>query len=219
MACKGTLPSGDQCDAPDHQLNPATGLCGSCGAPKSMALVHLGGTTLLADPDVEMKYNALPPKAQAFLTAFVATRGKIGEASKVAGVSRNMHRYWLKTVTDYPEVFEVARLDVVDQWRDFYADLAENGLAERTFDADGKLERTRVRQDAATAKAQLMSLDPDFAPDRDRGSDNVVIILNHTNEGGWTEPTPEATDQVPEVEVIEGDEAPVEKHPAGDGVT
>ena len=111
-----------------------------------------------------------------------------------------------------------ARLDVRDQWRDVYADLAENGLKEWTYGEDGKLKQLRIRQDAATAKAQLMSLDPDFAPDKSDGGTNVVIILNHTNEGGWTED--EATESdIPHAEVVEGDEAPVEKHPAGDGVT
>ena len=202
MTCKGVLLSGDECDAEDRHTDPATGLCGSCAAPKSMALVHVGGTTLLADPEIDAKYRGLPPRAQAFLTAYIGTLGKIADASRVAGVSRNMHRYWLRTVPDYPAVFEVAELDVKDQWADLYADVTENGLKEHTFDGDGNLKQLRVRQDAGLLKAKMQSVDPDFAPDRDRHSGNVVIILNRTREGGWVDPA----ESIPEAVVLSDDD-------------
>ena len=210
MTCKGIRVDGNHCTMPDESTDPKTGLCGFCGAPQSTALVLMGETGLTADPEVDAKYRGLPPKAQAFIRGFVETR-RIGEASKVAGVNRNLYRYWLKNVPNFSEVFEVARLDVVDQWRDVYADLAENGLKEWTYDEDGKLKQTRIRQDAATAKAQLMSIDPDFAPDRDKGTGIITIILNHTNEGGWTEEDvqkmqqakPKDLESIPEAEVIE----------------
>ena len=117
-----------------------------------------------------------------------------------------MHRYWMKTVPDYAEVFEVARLDVLDQWRDFYADVTTKGLEERTYGADGKLKQLRIRQDAGLIKGLMMSVDDEFAPDRDKGSGNVVIILNHTNEGGWTEDEAAESDNIPHAEVVSVDE-------------
>ena len=145
MACKGVRPDGNQCDAPEQYVNPATGLCGSCGAPKSMALVPIGSTELMADPEVDALYRALPPKAQAFLNAYTKTY-TIVNAAKAADVHRNSHRYWMKNLAGYEELFKVAELDALDHWRHLYADRTENGLKEEEFDADGNLKRIRIRQ-------------------------------------------------------------------------
>ena len=56
---------------------------------------------------------------------------------------------------------------------------------ERTYDADNNLKQLRVRQDAGLIKGLMMSVDEEFAPDRGKGSGNVVIIVERPKEGGW----------------------------------
>ena len=64
MTCRGIRPNGNQCDAPEQYVSSETGLCGSCGAPESTALVPVGSTDMMADPEVDALYEALPLKAQ-----------------------------------------------------------------------------------------------------------------------------------------------------------
>ena len=87
MTCRGIRPDGNQCDAPDRHTDPATGLCGSCGAPESTALVPVGSTDLMADPEVDALFTALHPRAREFLKAYMETL-TIVEAAEVVGISR-----------------------------------------------------------------------------------------------------------------------------------
>ena len=154
MACKGIRPDGNQCTMPDESTDPKTGLCGSCGAPESTALVSVGSTDLMAHPELDALYKTLPPKAQAFLNAYTKTY-TIVKAAKAADVHRNSHRYWMKNLAGYEELFKVAELDALDHWRDLYADRTENGLKEEEFDADGNLKRIRIRQSEYIHKGTL----------------------------------------------------------------
>ena len=115
MACRGIRPDGNQCDAPEQYVSPETGLCGSCGAPESTALVPVG-SSLMADPEVDTLHSALQPHMREFLKAYMETL-TIVEAAEVVGVSRQSHYYWLENAPGYREVFEVAELEVRDQWR------------------------------------------------------------------------------------------------------
>ena len=99
------------------------------------------------------------------------------------GVSRQSHYYWLENATGYREVFEVAELEVRDQWRRIYADRTKTGLKERMYDADGNLKHTRIREDAALLKMQMMAVDPDtFVPERNNNT-NVIINVIQAKEG------------------------------------
>ena len=184
MACRGVLPDGNQCDAADRHTDPATGLCGACGAPESKALVPVGSTGLMADPGLDVLCRELPPKAHEFLKAYVETL-TIDEGSEVAGISRQSHYYWKKNVPGYREVFEVAQCEVKDRWRRIYSDKTKNGLTERMYDADGNLKHTRIREDAGLLKAQLIAVDPDtYSPDRSKNSDVIITIVQNQE---WTD--------------------------------
>ena len=82
-----------------------------------------------------------------------------------------------------PPVALVAKLDVRDQWRRIYANRTEKGLTERTYDADGNLKQTRIREDAGLLKAQMMAVDDEFGPDR--GKDSQVNIVVVQSREGW----------------------------------
>ena len=198
MACKGMLPDGTRCTCPDEFT--VDGLCASCAAPDTTALVPIGSTDLIADPKMAALYQELPIKAQAFLDALTKT-GTIAKAAKACGISRQSHYYWKENLAGYEELYEVAERDVLDQLRDTFADRVENGLTELEYDGEGKLKRTRIRQDAGLLKAQMIARDPDFSADKGRNT-NVVIVLNHTNEGGWAE-TEEGFDRPVEVQSAE----------------
>ena len=172
-----------KCDAPDEYVNPATGLCGSCGAPESTALVSVGSTDLMADPEVDALYTALQPHMREFLKAYMETL-TIVEAAEVVGVSRQSHYYWVSNTPGYREVFEVAELEVRDQWRRIYADRTKTGLTERTYDADGNLKHTRIREDAALLKMQMMAVDPEtYNPERSKDSNANIVIVQ--SKEGW----------------------------------
>ena len=143
MACKGILPDGNQCDAPDQYVDPATGLCGSCGAPASTALVPVGSTEMMADPEVAALYDALQPKAQQFLRAFVETLS-IDAGAEAAGVHRNSHYYWKKKTPGYREVFDVAIREVKDRWNRHLTEKTMNGLKEVMYDSEGNVKHTRM---------------------------------------------------------------------------
>ena len=121
MTCRGIRPNGNQCDAPEQYVSPETGLCGSCGAPASTALVPVGSTSLMADPEVDALYSALQPHMRDFIKAYMETL-TIVEAAEVVGISRQSHYYWSQHTPGYREVFDVAELEVRDQWRRIYAD-------------------------------------------------------------------------------------------------
>ena len=54
-------------------ISSETGLCGSCGAPEGTALVPVGSTDMMADPEVAALHGELPPKAQALIRGYVET--------------------------------------------------------------------------------------------------------------------------------------------------
>ena len=93
MTCKGIRPDGNQCTCPDEYTR--SGLCASCAAPGSTALVPVGSTDMMADPEVAALYEALPPKAQQFIKAYVETLS-IDAGAEAADVHRNSHYYWKK---------------------------------------------------------------------------------------------------------------------------
>ena len=182
MTCRGIRPDGNQCDAPELYVSPETGLCGSCGAPESTALVPVGSTDLMADPEVDALYSALQPHMREFLKAYMETL-TIVEAAEVVGISRQSHYYWLDNTPGYREVFEVAELEVRDQWRRIYADRTKTGLTERTYDSDGNLKHTRIREDAALLKMQMMAVDPDMYNAERRKDSSVTIVVVQGREG------------------------------------
>ena len=110
MTCRGIRPDGNQCICPDEYTS--SGLCASCAAPESTALVPVGSTEMMADPEVAALYDGLQPKAQQFLRAFVETLS-IDAGAEAAGVHRNSHYYWLKNTPGYREVFDVAIREVM----------------------------------------------------------------------------------------------------------
>ncbi len=129
-------------------------------------------------------YQALQPHAREFIIAYMETL-TIVEAAEVVGVSRQSHYYWLENAPGYRDVFEVAELEVRDQWRRIYADRTKTGLTERTYDADGNLKHTRIREDAALLKMQMMAVDPEMYNPERRNDTNVIINVVQAKEGGW----------------------------------
>ena len=135
----------------------------------------------------------LPEQCRLFLGLFVKMR-YVGKAADAMGISRNQHRRWLglekghgEEVPGFAEAFDVAIHDVCEQNYELLGEINERGLRETLFDAGGKLKHTRYRQSEALIKMHMTAQDPDrYAHDRDSGT-KVVIVLNHTNEGGWTE--------------------------------
>ncbi len=206
MTCKGILPDGNQCDAPEQYVSSETGLCGSCGAPESAVLVPVGSTDMMADPEVEALHGELPPKAQALIRGYVETL-TLDAGAEAAGVHRNSHYYWLKNTPGYREVFEVARMEVRDRWRRICSDRTERGLTERTYDADGSLKQTRVREDAALLKMQMQAVDPEmYNPEKSTGS-SVTIIVHSRKEGGWGSEEDQVTrEEVGRIDVASVDE-------------
>ena len=64
-----------------------------------------------------------------------------------------------------------------------YADRTKKGLTERTYDADGNLKHTRIREDAALLKMQLMAVDPEMYNPERRNDTNVIINVVQSKEG------------------------------------
>ena len=210
MTCRGILPDGTECTCPDEFVNKATGLCASCAAPDSTALVPVGETGLMADPAMDALLRTLSPKAQAFLHAYTETR-TIKKAAKAAGISRQSHYHWMENTPGYPELFEIAERDVLDWWRDHFADKIKDGLKECTYDAEGSLKQTRVRESEGLLKALMVAKDPDFTPDKGK-HEGVTIIINQTQE--WEDhPTYDAK----KAEIIKNAEVIVAKEIAGSG--
>ncbi len=205
MECEGVLADGSRC------TNEFTkdGFCAACTAPKGMALVRCDRPAVEFDEE-------LPLNCKLFLETYMETR-RLGASAKVLGVSVNQHKIWLGEVRGkehllvpgYPEAFEVALQDVQAQEDDILHDAIEEGLREVTYDGEGNLKQTRYRQSEGLYKMRLQALNPEkYAPDRDKGTGNVTIILNRTNEGGWVNPADKARelDNIPEAVVISDDE-------------
>ena len=148
MTCRGIRPDGNQCECADEYTSPKTGLCASCGAPESTALVPVGSTGLMADPGLGVVHAGLRPRAREFLRAYTETL-TIDEAAEVVGMHRTTHYYWLKTMDGYQEAFEIAHREVADRCHRILKETTEEGLRERLYDAKGNLKHTRFRQDAA----------------------------------------------------------------------
>ena len=185
MACRGIRTGGTQCDAPEQYVSSETGLCGSCGAPGSTALVTVGEKALAAeDPTLPTFDENLPWQCLEWLQAFVLTR-YIGRAAAIVGVDRGTHRDWKKSVPGFEEAFEIALQNVRDQEFDLLGQDNEpgGGLKEVMYNGDGGIKYTRFRQSEGLRKMRLMALDPDrYVPDKSRDGD-VTIILNHVEEG------------------------------------
>ena len=198
MACSGTTIDGSPCP---NEFTNDDGLCPSCAAPKGMALVAVERAVVEFDEE-------LPLKCRLFLEAYMKTC-RLGASAKALGMSVNQHKRWLgevrghKPMPGYSEAFEVALQDVQAQADDDLLDTIERGLKEVTFDADNKLKHTRFRQSEGLIKMHLMALNREkYAPDNDRGSAHVTIILNRTREGGWVD----TVESVPEAEVLSDDD-------------
>ena len=178
MICKGTRPDGTPCPATDEYVSSETGLCWTCAAPESKALVPVAETVLMADPAVTTLYEALSPKAQAFLRAYMEDTTILG-AADACGISRTSHYYWLEHTPGYREVYEVAEREVRDHWRRHFAKKAKDGLIERMYDADGNIKHTRIREDAALLKMHMMAVDPEmYSPEKSRDSNvNIVVVM------------------------------------------
>ena len=157
-------------------------MCTLWGTQETTALVPVGSTGLMADPEMDVLYQALQPHMRDFIKAYMETL-TIVEAAGVVGISRQSHYYWTEHVPGYREVFEVAELEVRDQWRRIYADRTKAGLTERTYDADGNLKHTRIREDAALLKMQMMAVDPDMYNAERRKDSNVTIVVVQSREG------------------------------------
>ena len=187
MTCKGIRPDGNQCDALDEYVSHETGLCWACAGPGSTALVPVGETALVAaDPTLPTFDENLPWQCVEWLQAFIATR-YIGKAAAIVGVDRGTHRDWKKSVPGFEEAFEIALQDVRDQEFDLLGQDNEpgGGLKEVMYDGDGGIKYTRFRQSEGLRKMRLMALDPDrYNPERSNDQ-NVTIILQSRNEGGW----------------------------------
>ena len=140
-------------------------------------MVKWGGMALDGD--------TIPFEQRKFLDAYIETKTITG-ASRVMNVGRMKHYYWMERVEGYPEAFEIAKIDVVDQWREIYSETTQRGLREELYDKDGNLKHTRYRQDAGLLKTLLTNIDPEFSVDGDRAK-TIVVVVNRTNEGGWTE--------------------------------
>ena len=168
--------------SPEQYVNSETGLCASCGAPESTALVSVGATDVTTDEDVDMLYTGLHPHAREFLRAYVKTL-TIVDAAEVVGIARSTHYAWLKNVPGYPEAFEYAQREAKDQWHAILKDRVDNGLEERLYDADGNLKHRRIRQDASLLKMQMIAVDPEtFVPERNNNA-NVIINVVQAKEG------------------------------------
>lgn len=136
--------------------------------------------------------DGLPHDCRRFLELFMRTR-YICEAAAIMGISRNRHRRWMdpdKTeyVPGFREAFEDALDDVRDQEYDLLGKGNERGLKEQVYDAEGNLKHTRFRQSEGLIKMRLQALDPDrYVHDKMGTNKTVVVVVNRTNEGGWTE--------------------------------
>ena len=204
MSCEGILPDGNQCTCPDEYTSSETGLCASCGAPESTALVPMGSTSLMADPRLDALYGEMSPKTQAFLKAYTKTRTVKG-AAEACGISRQSHHYWMKHTSGYAALVEVAELDALDHVRELYADRVENGLKETEYDAGGNVTRIRIRQSEGLLKALMVAKDPEFTPDKGTGS-NVTINVIQVKEGGWGSEEDQVPREVGRIEVASVDE-------------
>ena len=147
-----------------------------------------------------------------FLKNYVETR-RLGQAARLSKQSFGQHKKWLGEssgwehlkIEGYAEAFAIALEDVQGQEDDILADTVERGLKEVLFDKDGNVKHTRFRQSEGVYKMYLQQLNPaKYAPEKSGEGNNVVIVLNHTNEGGWTESTDKAkdVDGIPEAVVI-----------------
>ena len=206
MTCRGIRPDGNQCTCPDEYTSSETGLCASCGAPGSTALVPVGSTEMMADPEVAALYDGLQPKAQQFIRAYVETLS-IDAGAEAAGVHRNSHYYWLKNTPGYREVFDVAIRQVKDRWNRHLTEKTMNGLKEVMYDSEGNVKHTRIREDAALLKMKMMAVDPDtYNPEKSTGS-NVTIVVKQVKEGGWGSEEDQVTrEEVGRIEVASVDE-------------
>ncbi len=162
---------------PEEYLDQSTGLCASCAAPESKALVPVVSTALTTDEERDVLHAGLRPHAREFLRAFAETL-TIADAADLVGVARSTHYKWLKNMPGYPEAFEYAQREAKDQWHAILKERVDNGLEELLYDGDGNLKHRRIRQDGALLKMQMMAVDPDtFNPDRSKNSDVTINIL------------------------------------------
>ena len=100
----------------------------------------------------------------------------------------------------------VARMEVRDRWRRICSDRTKLGLTERTYDSDGTLKQTRVREDAALLKMQMQAVDPEmYNPEKSTGN-NVTIIVQSRKEGGWGSEEAQAPREVGRIEVASVEE-------------
>lgn len=79
-----------------------------------------------------LDWPGIEPKQAAFLTAFVITGGRVGEAAKLAKIARCRHYAWLTHET-YRTLFEQAKEQAADLLEDEAVRRANEGVLEPVF--------------------------------------------------------------------------------------
>lgn len=149
-------------------------------------------TALVPVKRAELDFGAgLPVKCRTFLELYVKTR-RLGRSAKLMGISGDEHRRWLgevpsmacRLVPGYREAYELALADVQAQEDDILLDTVEKGLKEVCTDEDGNVKYVRHRQSEGIYKMYLQGLNrAKYGSDNDKGSANVVIVINRPKEG------------------------------------
>ncbi len=157
-----------------------------------VAVVHVPGTDMV-EKEAVLDYAAdLPLKCQEFLQAFTETR-YVGRASKLAGISLNVHRYWMGetnsrnygVIPGFKEAYSIALQNVRDQEFDKLGEDNEaGGIKEVMYDGDGILKYTRYRQSEQLRKMRLLALDPErYAGEKQTGTQINIVVVQQKE--GW----------------------------------
>ncbi len=156
-------------------------------------------------PEFHALCDDLDATQVAFLLAF-AEKARKQPAAEMAGVSKQMHWYWLNTKEKdgnprfpvYIQAWEYVQQLTLERFEDILADRVENGMKEETWKLrkeKGKpaldpeteepiydLDTIRTRHDPNLLQRQLQALDRAKYGNRDQSGGNVTVVVRFRDE-------------------------------------
>jgi hypothetical protein len=121
-------------------------------------------------------------RARAWL-AHYAVLGQAVRASRAVRMAEGVSNYWRDVLPGFRTAYDYITASVNARWEAVAEARTLQGFTERTYDAEGELRQTRVREDPATLARVLAARMPERYG-QDRGSNvNVTVLINDVMEG------------------------------------
>ena len=125
---------------------------------------------------IEAACKEVAPLAATYLQAWIKTGNHVA-ASEILGISPSAARYWRSRNPSYQALFDAYTPEITERWLTVAQQKGVEGFRDWTFDAEGQLKGSRLREDPGFLRALLGAIDPERWGRDERSPSIVVNVL------------------------------------------